>query len=88
MDFEQAKLNPSSVFDSPAAVATTQTLTTAEKIEVLRQWEYDARELQVAAEENMGEGPGELLDEVLAALNRLGAGVSTDQAAPTKQGGV
>jgi len=88
VDFEQAKLNPARVFDSPAAVATSTELTTAQKVEVLRQWEYDARELQVAAEENMGEGPGKLLDEVLAALDLLGAGVNTDATPPTKQGGV
>lgn len=88
MDFEQAKLNPSSVFDSPAAVATSTALNRPQKIEILRQWEYDARELQVAAEENMGEGPGKLLDEVLAALHLLGASDRPSPTAPTKQGGV
>ncbi len=88
MDFEQAKLNPARVFDSPGAVATHPALEPPQKIEILRQWEYDARELQVAAEENMGDGPGPLLDEILAALHLLGAGVNTESAPPTKQGGV
>jgi hypothetical protein len=63
MDLEKAKLDPSSVFDAPAAVCNSVELTPEQKIEILRRWEYDARELQVAAEENMGEGPGKLLDE-------------------------
>lgn len=88
MDFEQAKLNPASVFDSPEAVCASTELNQAQKAEILRQWEYDARELQVAAEENMGEGPGKLLDEVLAALQQLGVAADGDQTAPTKQGGV
>ena len=88
MNFEQAKLSPSSVFDSPAAVATTTKLTTAQKVEVLQQWEYDARSLQVAAEENMGDDPSKLLDEILAALHLLGASVSLERTPPTKQGGV
>jgi len=87
MDFEQAKLDPSRVFESPAAVGRSTALTPAQKIEILRQWEYDARELQVAAEENMGEGPGELLDEVLAVLRQLGANAGANHRAPTKQGG-
>ncbi len=88
MDFEYAKLNPAQVFDSPTAVATCSELETSEKIEILRQWEYDARELQVAAEENMGEGPGKLLDDVLAALHLVGADMNTEDTPPTKQGGV
>jgi len=54
----------------------------------LRRWEYDARELQVTAEENMGEGPGRLLDDVLHALHQLEVGVDVDNSPPTKQGGL
>ncbi len=88
MDFEKAKLDPSSAFESPAAVCTASELDQAQKVEILRRWEYDARELQVAAEENMGEGPGQLLDDILAALKQLGADTATQNTAPTKQGGL
>lgn len=88
MNLEQAKLDPASVFDSPAAVCTSTELNQTQKVDILRRWEYDARELQVAAEENMGEGPGKLLDEILAALHRLGAAAEGGRGGPTKQGGV
>ncbi|MGF1461357.1 MAG: hypothetical protein ACFBSG_20310 [Leptolyngbyaceae cyanobacterium] len=87
MDFEQAKLNPASVFESPAAVSTTDELTSEQKVEVLRQWEYDAQELQVAAEENMAGGSYNLLAEVLAALRSLDAEGNPSNSSPTKQGG-
>jgi hypothetical protein len=88
MDLEQAKLNPASVFASPGAVCEAAELTHAQKIEILRRWEYDARELQVATEENMGEDSGQLLDAVLAARHRLDAGADLENTPPTKQGGV
>ncbi|ASC71462.1 hypothetical protein XM38_024140 [Halomicronema hongdechloris C2206] len=87
MDLDRAMFNPASVFASPGAVCDAQDLSHAQKVEILRRWEYDARELQVAAEENMGEGSEELLDEILAALHQLGAGIDLDNSPPTKQGG-
>ncbi|MCH8956862.1 hypothetical protein IIA28_16295 [candidate division KSB1 bacterium] len=54
---------------------------------VLRCWEYDARELEVAEEENMGGGPPGVLDKVFRALHRLDADVDIEHSPPTKQGG-
>lgn len=88
MNLEQAMLDPSSVFASPAAVCDASDLTRSQKIEILRRWEYDARELQVATEENMGGGGTEAkLDQVLAALHQLDAGADPDGSPPTKQQG-
>lgn len=87
MNIERALIDPSSVFTSPSEVCRAPTLTHEQKIEILRRWEYDARELQVAADENMGNGPEGMLDEVLAALHQLGAPADTDDSPPTKQGG-
>ncbi|PSN20179.1 hypothetical protein C7271_03465 [filamentous cyanobacterium CCP5] len=87
MDIDQAMLDPTSVFDSPAAVCNTTELSQDQKVEILRRWEYDARELQVATEENMGGSPGSHLDEVLAALHQLGVGASPGDSPPTKQKG-
>jgi len=53
----------------------------------LRHWEYDARELQVADEENMGGGPADKLDEVSNALHDLDADIDIEHSPPTKQGG-
>ena len=53
MDFEKAKLNPATVFNSPQEVVSNQELSREQKIEILRQWEQDARLMEVAEEENM-----------------------------------
>jgi hypothetical protein len=87
MDVEKAMLDPDSVFMSPEDVLLEQSLTREEKIKVLRRWEYDARELEVAEEENMGGGPPGILDEILRTLHRLQADSATEHAPPTKQGG-
>lgn len=87
MDLEKAMLNPTSVFSDPEDVMRAGTLSREEKISVLRRWEYDARELQVADEENMGGGPPDILDRVLAVLRELEAEGGTPLSAPTKQGG-
>jgi len=86
MDLEKALLNPASLFDTPADVCDEPSLSTEDKIRVLRRWEYDARELQVADEENMAGDRTDLLDQVLAALARLRQSGGT-QGSPTKQGG-
>ncbi len=87
MDLKQAMLDPTSVFAKPDDVLQEQSLTREQKIKILRRWEYDARELQVADEENMGGGPPDALDEVLNVLRQLDAESDKAQASPTKQGG-
>jgi len=59
---------------------------------LLKEWEFDLRELQVASEENMTgesapESTAELLRECRRALARLGAAAGDSGGAPTKQGG-
>lgn len=87
MDIEQAMLDPTSVFSCPDAVCDAPALSREQKIAILRRWEYDARELEVAEEENMAGGPPDMLDQVLAALHRLQAPVDLEHAPPTKHGG-
>jgi len=87
IDVEKALLDPGLVFKTPGEVLANNELTRAQKIEILRRWEYDVRELQVADEEGM-EGPEPVtLDAVLDALRTLGAPEDTEHSAPTKQGG-
>jgi hypothetical protein len=87
IDVEKALLDPGLVFKTPGEVLANNELTRAQKIEILRRWEYDVRELQVADEEGM-EGPEPVtLDAVLDALRTLGAPEDTENSAPTKQGG-
>ncbi len=50
VDLKQALLDPESIFAGPEEVCDNAELTTAQKIEILRRWEYDAHELEVAEE--------------------------------------
>ena len=88
INIEQALLDPSSTFNHPNDVLTSS-LSHEDKIKILHRWEYDARELEVAAEENMSpeDHPDHnLLQDIHNALIKLG--VNTDEdSPPTKQGG-
>ena len=85
----KALVDPASMFANPMAVVDEETLCAKRKIEILRRWEYDAREMQVADEEGFpAREPGTLLDAVIDALHRLGTGPDLEHSPPTKQGGV
>ena len=71
VDLNRAMLNPSAVFLRPEDVVERDDLTREQKIEVLRRWEYDARQLDVAEEENMGGEGQDMLYRVLKALEAL-----------------
>ena len=88
VDFARALQNPQAVFDTPEAVLQHRDLSRQQKIEILRRWEFDARELEVAEEENMGggESSGPLRD-IRKALISLGGDQDQEQASPTKHGG-
>ncbi len=51
--YERALDNVKAVFDSPTAIGTASDLTTAQKIKLLKEWDYDLRLRMVASEENM-----------------------------------
>ena len=51
--YEKALLDPASAFTSPEQVLTSAELSREQKIEILHRWEYDARQMEVAEEENM-----------------------------------
>jgi hypothetical protein len=57
---EEALRDAAAVFAAPEDVAAHASLTHVQKIEILRLWEYDAAEAEVAAEEGMPGGNGEL----------------------------
>jgi len=56
VDVEKALVDPALVFKTPEEVLADSELSREQKIKILRRWEYDVRELQVAEEEGM-EGP-------------------------------
>jgi hypothetical protein len=87
IDLDTALLDPAAVFLQPADVVAAEGLSTEQKVEILRRWAYDARELSVAQEEGMrGDDPTALIERVMAALEALGAG-GVPPAPPTKQRG-
>jgi hypothetical protein len=89
VNIEHAKTDPSSVFKRPGDVVRDTSLSRAEKIEILRRWAYDEREMAVAEEENMQRPENEknnILEEVLKSLLELGADSDDKSSPPTKQG--
>jgi len=89
MDVKKALLDPGAVFSRPDEVIANADISREQKIEILRRWEYDIRQLQVADEESMTAPKPEriTLDVVLGALRALGAPADAEHSAPTKQGG-
>jgi hypothetical protein len=89
IDVEKALLNPAAIFKTPQQVIDTKDLSRDQKIEVLRRWEYDVREIQVLDDESTTakETHAVTLDIVLNALRSLGAPIDVERTAPTKQGG-
>ncbi len=53
MDIEQAKNDPTSIFNTPQDVLQNNELSIDDKIFILHQWEYDELEKSKADEENM-----------------------------------
>ena len=88
IDLQRALLDPGSVFASPRQVIEHGELSTQQKIEILRRWEYDAAELAVALEEGMPGREDDLLRQVLLALEQLDAGIDVERVGPTKQHGL
>jgi hypothetical protein len=71
INVNDACVNPSKFFKTPHDVLIEPELSRQDKIEILRQWEIDARLLAVADEENMSEGESSHLGAVVSALIAL-----------------
>lgn len=71
VDIDKALVDPATVFESPDEVLKSEELSREQKISILRRWEYDARELQVAEEENMIGANVDILDQIMRALLQL-----------------
>jgi hypothetical protein len=62
-DYDQALLTPESVFTDPTDVVETNSLTPEQKMTVLKRWEANAKDLEVASSESMtGVAPSRLAD--------------------------
>jgi len=85
-DKKKALTNPSSVFRHPADVVDSAELGRDDKTKILKQWELDARLLQVATEEGMSGGEHSLFEDVKKAQKRLDVAPLVEDGAPTKVG--
>jgi hypothetical protein len=85
-DKKKALTSPSGVFKTPDEVIACNDLSKDEKAAILKQWELDARLLQVASEEGMSEGEGSLFADVKKAQSKLDVEVLEEDGAPTKAG--
>ncbi len=84
-DIERAMRDPAKVFTDPSEVVADLKLTRDQKIEILRRWEFDAHELEVAEEEaGMTVLHPEMFDRIVQALHTLGAERDTEHTPPTK----
>ncbi len=85
IDVKKAMLDPPSVFKDPQEVVASDELNRDQKIEILRRWEYDARQLEVAEEEaGMAVRRPDMFDLVVQALHTLNAERDTEHSSPTK----
>ncbi len=84
----KALRDPGSVFADPESVVSCAELTSEEKVRVLRSWEYDAAELEVAEEEGMRGARDGLLQRIVLALAALTDGRDAERVGPTKQHGL
>ncbi len=85
IDVKTAMLDPTMVFEDPMDVVANDELTRDQKIEILRRWEYDARQLEVAEEEaGMAVRRPEMFDLVLQAMHTLGVERDIEHTPPTK----
>ena len=66
-------MSPATMFSSPEDVVESDRLTKREKVQVLEQWEADAKALQTATDEGMSGGKPSCLDEVKGAQTNLEA---------------
>ena len=84
-DIKRAMRDPAKVFTDPSEVVADLGLTRDQKIEILRRWEFDAHELEVAEEEaGMTVLHPEMFDRIVRALHTLGAVRDTEHTPPTK----
>lgn len=86
MSIDKALRNPAEVYNVPDQVLQDGTLTREQKLKILKIWEYDARELEVAEEENMAGGSPSILRDVRRARMALKGENVTEHKVTTKQG--
>jgi hypothetical protein len=65
------RTTPQKIFDLPMEVVETESMTPKQKLKVLKRWEADAHDLEVATDESMNGGEQSRLSEVRRAIDEL-----------------
>lgn len=78
-EYDQALLTPESVFTDPMDVVETDSLTPEQKMTVLKRWEANAKDLEVASSESMTGGARSRLADVGAAIVELMKNETVDE---------
>ena len=90
VSLEKARLDPGSAFKNPHAIVDDKSISRDDKVDLLRRWAYDAREIAVAEEENMMGSSDDrhhiLLEDIQRCLLELGIKSDELKTPPTKQG--
>lgn len=86
--YRAALSDPSDVFETPEAVLEDGDLTREQKVEILRRWEYNVSEEDVALEEGMPGDESGLLRRILVALGTLAGPIDVAHTPPSKQHGL
>ncbi len=69
--FDKCRTDPSGMFHLPRNVLDDNQLTKQQKLEILHQWAYDARQCLIAEEENMSDGTNNILQQILDAIHQI-----------------
>jgi hypothetical protein len=87
-EIETAMAAPASVFATPEEVLEHDELTREQRIEILRRWQYDAVEIDVAVDEGMPGDDDPLLRRIMLALGKLTGPIDLEHLGPNKQHGL
>jgi hypothetical protein len=84
-DYDKALLTPDKIFQFPMEIVDTESMTTKQKLKVLKRWEADARDMEVASDENMAGGEKSRFGEVRKAIRTLCDSENIDENSPELQ---
>lgn len=93
IDLRKAMADPGATFAAPENVRDHPQLSNTQKVEILKQWEYDVAEADVAEEEGMSkggsyskEGSNNLRRRIILSLRAITGDDHPKTEAPTKHG--
>jgi len=86
VDLHKAMIDPGATFKAPEDVRDHPSLSRDKKIEILKRWQYDAAEDDVAEEEGMATASASLTRRIMLSLNSISTEHGNSPSPPTKHG--